>query len=88
MLQRPGSKRPAMEIDRSPGSASYSEACFRACVASCGYKEFNIPTEKVNQVHSRPPKPPVREKSGPPTVGSRPPDRNIPDQDEIPSISA
>ncbi|KAL6586060.1 hypothetical protein OROMI_002704 [Orobanche minor] len=77
MLQRPGSKIPAFEIDRSPGSASYSELW-----------EFNIPTEKVNQVHSRPPKPPVREKPGPPAVGSRPPDRNRPDQDEIPSISS
>ncbi|KAL6518063.1 hypothetical protein OROMI_033764 [Orobanche minor] len=76
-----------MEIDRSPGSASYSEECFRACVAGCGYK-FNIPTEKVNQVHSRPPKPPIREKPGPLAVGSRPPDRNRPDQDDIPSISA
>ncbi|XP_052183816.1 tetraspanin-19-like isoform X2 [Diospyros lotus] len=27
-------------IDRSPGAASYSEECFRACVAGCGYKFF------------------------------------------------
>ncbi|KAL0727348.1 hypothetical protein Bca4012_023441 [Brassica carinata] len=25
-------------IDRSPGAASYSEECFHACVAGCGYK--------------------------------------------------
>ncbi|KAL6584251.1 hypothetical protein OROMI_003540 [Orobanche minor] len=87
MLQRPDSKRPAIEIDQSPGYASYSEESFRACIDGCGYK-FNIPTEKVNQVHSRPLKPPFREKTGPPAIGSRPPDRNRPDQDEIPSISA
>ncbi|GFP98285.1 hypothetical protein PHJA_001972400 [Phtheirospermum japonicum] len=74
-------------IDRSPGSATYSEECFRACVAGCGYK-FNIPLEKVNQVHSRPPKPPVEEKRGPPAVESGPQNAAKQDQDEIPSISA
>ncbi|KAI6703775.1 hypothetical protein NL676_012911 [Syzygium grande] len=45
-------------IDRSPGAATYSEECFHACVSGCGYK-FEIPLEKVEQVHpNRPPKPP------------------------------
>ncbi|KAK4386605.1 hypothetical protein Sango_2531100 [Sesamum angolense] len=100
-------------IDRSPGSASYSEECFRACVAGCGYKdnsdyrenstsdvkalhltspavseritltsassEFDIPAETINQVHSRPPKPPPEEKPAPPAT---------PTTDEMPSTSA
>ncbi|KAI3456276.1 hypothetical protein Pfo_012939 [Paulownia fortunei] len=61
-------------IDRSPGSASYSE--------------FDISSEKVNQVHSRPPKPPIEEKPGPPAVESRPPNVTKPAPDEIPSTSA
>ncbi|XP_050207370.1 uncharacterized protein LOC126656790 isoform X2 [Mercurialis annua] len=36
-------------IDRSPGAAVYSEECFHACVAGCGYK-FEIDPEKVGQV--------------------------------------
>ncbi|KAL0321237.1 UNVERIFIED_CONTAM: hypothetical protein Sradi_5385200 [Sesamum radiatum] len=65
-------------IDRSPGSASYSEECFRACVAGCGYK-FDIPAETINQVHSRPPKPPPEEKPAPPATRTT---------DEMPSTSA
>ncbi|KAK6154723.1 hypothetical protein DH2020_008971 [Rehmannia glutinosa] len=74
-------------IDRSPGSASYSEECFRACVAGCGYK-FDIPPEKINQVHSRPPKPPPEEKPAPSDVKSRPDSIPTPTQDEMPNISA
>ncbi|KAL0328852.1 UNVERIFIED_CONTAM: hypothetical protein Scaly_2317800 [Sesamum calycinum] len=86
-------------IDRSPGSASYSEECFRACVAGCGYKDnsdyrenstsdvkalhltsaFDIPAETINQVHSRPPKPPPEEKPAAPAT---------PTTDEMPSTSA
>ncbi|CAA3026253.1 Hypothetical predicted protein [Olea europaea subsp. europaea] len=29
-------------IDHSPGAASYSEECFHACVAGCGYKRKSI----------------------------------------------
>ncbi|PWA73714.1 hypothetical protein CTI12_AA258640 [Artemisia annua] len=49
-------------IDRSPGSASYSQECFHACVSGCGYK-YEIPSEKVTEVHpnrpcKQPPAPP------------------------------
>ncbi|CAA3021531.1 Hypothetical predicted protein [Olea europaea subsp. europaea] len=75
-------------IDRSPGAASYSEECFRACVAGCGYK-FDLPSEIVNQVHSkRPSNPPTIQKPpNPPAVESRPPCESA-SADDIPSISA
>ncbi|KAM6550301.1 hypothetical protein CsatB_000109 [Cannabis sativa] len=44
-------------IDRSPGSDSYSELCFSACVSGCGYK-FEVPSEEVVKARpNRPPKP-------------------------------
>ncbi|EOA17621.1 hypothetical protein CARUB_v10005987mg [Capsella rubella] len=47
-------------IDRSPGDAKYSEECFHACVAGCGYK-FDVEAEKVNKVKPiRPPPPPPK----------------------------
>lgn len=61
-------------IDRSPGAAGYSEECFNACVSGCGYK-FDIPTERVKEVHpSRPckPPPPPAVKPSPPPVGAEP----------------
>ncbi|GLT75630.1 hypothetical protein SLA2020_473360 [Shorea laevis] len=70
-------------IDRSPGAASYSEDCFRACVAGCGYK-FDISQEKVDQVKPcRPPTPP------PPVKKPHPPATkpNEPTED-VPSTSA
>ncbi|KAF7119474.1 hypothetical protein RHSIM_Rhsim13G0176800 [Rhododendron simsii] len=59
-------------IDRSPGAAGYSEDCFRACVAGCGYKDiiwlqFEIPSQKVDTIHpNRPVKPPPVKKLPPP----------------------
>uniref|UniRef100_A0A3Q7IBK5 Uncharacterized protein n=1 Tax=Solanum lycopersicum TaxID=4081 RepID=A0A3Q7IBK5_SOLLC len=36
--------------------------CFHACVAGCGYK-FDVPSQKVDQIHpSRPPPPPPKDK--------------------------
>ncbi|XP_031278659.1 uncharacterized protein LOC116137108 [Pistacia vera] len=67
-------------IDRSPGAANYSEECFHACVAGCGYK-FDIHPEKVDQVRpNRPlplPPPPVS-KPHPPTVEHRGPSEDVP----------
>ncbi|KAL7102902.1 hypothetical protein ACP275_08G147000, partial [Erythranthe tilingii] len=51
-------------FDRSPGSAIYSEKCFRACLAGCAHK-FDIPEEKINQVQSRAQMSPPEEKSTP-----------------------
>ncbi|KAF5728916.1 hypothetical protein HS088_TW21G01071 [Tripterygium wilfordii] len=77
-------------IDRSPGAASYSEECFHACVAGCGFK-FDIHPEKVDQVHpSRPTKPPPPDKppvEKPPLLTSGPNQPNSPAED-IPSTSA
>ncbi|EYU27961.1 hypothetical protein ABFS82_13G108100 [Erythranthe guttata] len=76
-------------IDRSPGSAAYSEECFRACISGCGYK-FDIPLEKVSQVHSRPPKDPVEEKPHAPVGESSSKISNVvkPPPGEIPTTSA
>ncbi|KAL1809070.1 hypothetical protein ACET3Z_026060 [Daucus carota] len=67
-------------IDRSPGAAIYSQKCFHACVAGCGYK-YNIPREKVDQVKpNRPTNPlPVQEpKQLPPRiVASQPPPSSL-----------
>ncbi|KAK9706696.1 hypothetical protein RND81_07G145500 [Saponaria officinalis] len=30
-------------IDRSPGATTYSEECFHACVAGCGFKVSSLP---------------------------------------------
>ncbi|KAG6777029.1 hypothetical protein POTOM_016828 [Populus tomentosa] len=58
-------------IDRSPGSASYSEECFKACKAGCGYK-FEIHPGEVDKARpNRPCNPPPSEK--PPPVQKRPP---------------
>ncbi|XP_047332225.1 uncharacterized protein LOC124935836 [Impatiens glandulifera] len=55
-------------IDRSPGQVAYSEKCFHACVAGCGYK-FEIPSEEVSQIHpnrpTEPPPPPKKETASP-----------------------
>ncbi|XP_075486853.1 uncharacterized protein LOC142526381 isoform X2 [Primulina tabacum] len=75
-------------IDRSPGSVSYSEECFRACVAGCGYK-FEIPSDQIHHVNSRSPKLPIKEKpAAPPALEPRPPHASILTKDEIPSTSA
>ncbi|KAG6382463.1 hypothetical protein SASPL_157878 [Salvia splendens] len=74
-------------IDRSPGSVRYSEECFRACIAGCSYK-FDIPAEKLKQVHSRPPKPAPEEKPRPPAAESRPPLVYVPCGDEVLNTSA
>ncbi|EYU43397.1 hypothetical protein ABFS82_08G142600 [Erythranthe guttata] len=54
-------------FDRSPGSAIYSEKCFRACLAGCAHK-FDIPEEKINQVQSRAQMSPPVEKATPPPL--------------------
>ncbi|CAL5412218.1 unnamed protein product [Camellia sinensis] len=76
-------------IDRSPGAASYSEECFHACVAGCGYK-YEIPSEKVDQVHpNRPTKPPPEQKpSPPPTVKASPPSESSTSTEDILGASA
>ncbi|XP_042039562.1 uncharacterized protein LOC121785244 [Salvia splendens] len=70
-------------IDRSPGSVTYSEECFRACVSGCSYK-FDIPEEKLKEVHARPTKPPPM----PPAAESRPTPVSIRVGDEVLSTSA
>ncbi|KAG6385331.1 hypothetical protein SASPL_154164 [Salvia splendens] len=70
-------------IDRSPGSVTYSEECFRACVAGCSYK-FDVPEEKMKEVHGRPTKPPPM----PPAAESRPTPVSIRVGDEVLSTSA
>lgn len=75
-------------IDRSPGSVSYSEECFRACVTGCGYK-FEIPSDQIHHVNSRSPKLPIEQKpAAPPALEPRPPRASILTKDEIPSTSA
>ncbi|XVF27655.1 hypothetical protein REPUB_Repub14bG0127100 [Reevesia pubescens] len=72
-------------IDRSPGAANYSEECFHACVAGCGYK-FEMCKEKVDQVKPNrplPPKPPPVEK--PPNQPLTKPDEPA---EDVPSTSA
>ncbi|GMJ14672.1 hypothetical protein HRI_005136400 [Hibiscus trionum] len=68
-------------IDRSPGAANYSQECFNACVAGCGYK-FEICKEIVAQVRPRPSPP------SPPVV--KPPPVTTPDEraEDVPSTSA
>ncbi|KAK6264740.1 hypothetical protein QQP08_019385 [Theobroma cacao] len=72
-------------IDRSPGAANYSEECFHACVAGCGFK-FEMCQEKVDQVRPNrplPPKPPPVEKPPKPPVTN--PDEPA---EDVPSTSA
>ncbi|KAJ0239461.1 Defensin-like protein [Hirschfeldia incana] len=70
-------------IDRSPGAASYSEECFHACVAGCGYK-FEVESEEVDKVKpKRPPPPPP--KPQPPPRAKRP---MQPPTEDIPETSA
>nr|KAJ0226346.1 hypothetical protein LSAT_V11C100048910 [Lactuca sativa] len=70
-------------IDRSPGSATYSQDCFHACVSGCGYK-FDIPSEKVTEVHpNRPLPPPPAAKTNPP-----PPRKSGSITEDVPSTSA
>ncbi|KAJ0263516.1 Defensin-like protein [Hirschfeldia incana] len=71
-------------IDRSPGSASYSEECFHACVAGCGYK-FEVESEEVNKVKpNRPPPPPP--KPQPPPRAKRP--MQPPSDEDVPASSS
>ncbi|KAH0935325.1 hypothetical protein HID58_012442, partial [Brassica napus] len=71
-------------IDRSPGAASYSEECFHACVAGCGYK-FEVESEEVNKVKpKRPPPPPP--KPQPPPRAKRP--MQPPSDEDVPTSSA
>lgn len=75
-------------IDRSPGAASYSEECFHACVSGCGYK-YDIPSEKVHQVHpNRPSKLPAEQKAPTPTVKPTPHPESRLTTDDIPCTSA
>ncbi|GAU38488.1 hypothetical protein TSUD_64680 [Trifolium subterraneum] len=62
-------------IDRSPGSASYSEECFHACVSGCGYK-FEVKPDEADKVSpNRPPKPePVQKQKPKPVDPIDPPD--------------
>ncbi|XP_038883451.1 uncharacterized protein LOC120074406 isoform X2 [Benincasa hispida] len=72
-------------IDRSPGSASYSEECFHACVSGCGFK-FDVEPEKADKIQpNRPAKPvPVVSKPSP-----RPPiAESIAKNEDLPSTSA
>lgn len=50
--------------------------------------QFDIPEEKLKQVHARPPKPPPEEKPRPPAAESTPPSVSIPSGDEVLSTSA
>lgn len=71
-------------IDRSPGAEGYSEECFHACVAGCGYK-FEVPAKKVEECHpNRPVKPPPAAKPPPKTPAATQP----PTQDDVPGTSA
>ncbi|KAL0737947.1 hypothetical protein Bca4012_014157 [Brassica carinata] len=71
-------------IDRSPGAASYSEECFHACVAGCGYK-FEVESEEVNKVKpKRPPPPPP--KPQPPPRAKTP--MQPPSDEDVPASSA
>ena len=52
-------------IDRSPGSATYSEECFHACVSGCGYK-FEVKADEADKVSpNRPLKPEPVQKQKP-----------------------
>ncbi|KAJ4703464.1 Defensin-like protein [Melia azedarach] len=65
-------------IDRSPGAANYSEECFHACVAGCGYK-FEIDTKKVDEVRpNRPPPPPSAVKPIPSELEPSEPSQDLP----------
>ncbi|KAF2585241.1 hypothetical protein F2Q70_00034779 [Brassica cretica] len=70
-------------IDRSPGAASYSEECFHACVAGCGYK-FEVGSEEVDKVKpKRPPPPPPKPQPPPRAKGPK-----QPPSEEVPGTSA
>ncbi|KAG6423663.1 hypothetical protein SASPL_114065 [Salvia splendens] len=68
-------------IDRSPGSVRYAE------IPGCSYK-FDIPAEKLEQVHARPQKLPPEEKLRPPAAESRLPLVYVPCGDEVLNTSA
>ncbi|KAG5413610.1 hypothetical protein IGI04_001177 [Brassica rapa subsp. trilocularis] len=84
-------------IDRSPGAASYSEECFHACVAGCGYKhiifflarvcytmQFEVGSEEVDKVKpKRPPPPPPKPQPPPRAKGPK-----QPPSEEVPGTSA
>nr|GMD89442.1 uncharacterized protein LOC109170805 [Ipomoea batatas] len=75
-------------IDRSPGAVGYSEECFRACVAGCGYK-FDIPPEEVKKIHpSRPPPPLPAEKPPRPAAETKPPTEPRSTTEDVPGTSA
>ncbi|KAB5560589.1 hypothetical protein DKX38_005546 [Salix brachista] len=71
-------------IDRSPGSASYSEECFKACKAGCGYK-FEIHPVEVDKARPNRPcnslpseKPPPVQKPPPQAVKHGEPTEDVP----------
>ncbi|KAG6594607.1 hypothetical protein SDJN03_11160, partial [Cucurbita argyrosperma subsp. sororia] len=45
-------------IDRSPGSASYSEECFHACASGCGFK-FDVDSGTADKIQANRPVKPV-----------------------------
>ncbi|KAK9706694.1 hypothetical protein RND81_07G145500 [Saponaria officinalis] len=70
-------------IDRSPGATTYSEECFHACVAGCGFK-FEMPIKQVEECHpKRPTKPPPPAKEPKKVVVSQ-----APPADDVPGTSA
>ncbi|KAL2474077.1 uncharacterized protein Fot_49813 [Forsythia ovata] len=77
-------------------AGNVADSCYRVLRVQMPYiymvikeeLQFDLPSEKANQVHSkRPSKPPTIEKPTPPAVESRPP-RESGHTDDIPSISA
>ncbi|CAH9141701.1 unnamed protein product [Cuscuta epithymum] len=75
-------------IDRSPGAVGYSEECFRACVAGCGYK-FDIPQKEVENIRpNRPAWTPSAEKPLQPAVVARQPLEPRSTSEDIPGTSA
>ncbi|CAH9093602.1 unnamed protein product [Cuscuta epithymum] len=75
-------------IDRSPGAVGYSEECFRACVAGCGYK-FDIPQKEVENIRpNRPAWTPSAEKPPQPAVVARQPLEPRSTSEDIPGTSA
>ncbi|WMV49137.1 hypothetical protein MTR67_042522 [Solanum verrucosum] len=68
--------------------STFELECFHACVAGCGYK-FDVPSQKVDQIHpSRPPPPPPKEKLTTPAVKRILPRKSSQTIDDIPGTSA
>ncbi|KAG7026578.1 hypothetical protein SDJN02_10580 [Cucurbita argyrosperma subsp. argyrosperma] len=72
-------------IDRSPGSASYSEECFHACASGCGFK-FDVDSGTADKIQAnRPVKPvPIVSKPAPRPPITEPVAKN----EDLPSTSA